>query len=47
MQIIINRLEDGADETLARICAELVRQGVRFEAKADDRDFVIHCTGGF
>jgi hypothetical protein len=47
MQIVLSRNEDGADESFARICAELVRQGVRFNAKSLVNDFIITFTGGF
>ena len=47
MQIVLNRVEDGADESFARICAELVRQGVKFDAKSLGNDFIITFTGGF
>lgn len=34
-------------EALAAVCAELVRQGIQFEAKQVSKRFVITLTGGF
>lgn len=46
MKIKLDRAEQNAEETFAKIVAELVRQGVQFEAVAEVKDFVITFTGG-
>lgn len=47
MTIRLSRNEDQAEESFARICAELVKQGTKFNATADSNDFIITFTGGF
>ncbi len=47
MQIVLSRIEDGAEESFARIVAELVKSGVRFKAITQGNDFIITFSGGF
>lgn len=47
MEIRLPRNEERAEEEFAAVCAELVRQGVKFNATVDVNEYVIRFTGGF
>lgn len=47
MEIVLSSISENAEERLAKVVAQLVREGVRFKVEEKDNDYHIVFNGGF